>query len=231
MARKLEVAPQYFSELSRFIREPSFHVRSLTDQKAELDYAPWTAFATGTAIFASFLAIDAARSLIHFDRIVLLTMIIVSAFGFAVLFHAVARLALGGKASFLQVLCGSEYLIGFLVPLLAGGVFVVTSLASRSPGLDCSLGYFRVHSRMDVPTAGNQLLLSIVYLAAGVAAVYGIFRSFRFLRELESLSAWRTSIAIAISGLAIVLIQGQLEVYARLFSGQLKNLGAILTGS
>src|ERR1051325_12064408 len=115
MAKKLEVLPQYFTELSRFIREPSLHVRNLKDESAELEYAPWTAFAAGTAIFASLLAIDAARSQIHFDRIVLLTMLMISACGFAVVFHVVARFGMGGTASLLQVLCGSEYFVGFLV--------------------------------------------------------------------------------------------------------------------
>jgi hypothetical protein len=230
MPRNIEFAPQYFSEIWKFLRDPRYNIDNLTDPSKELSYSPWTAFVTGTAIFASILAIDAARSVRFFDRVVLVTVLLVSAIGFALIFHATAKL-LKGHASTVHVVCGVEYLLGFLVPSLFSVVYSVVLLISLSPGLQCNLGPFRLYCENLVPTTLNRILLSSAYLVLISGAAYSLYRAFVFFRELERLTAWKTLTAMGVAGAIIYSIQGQLGFYARLFSGQLDKVLKILSGS
>lgn len=229
MTRKIGFVPDYFSELWRFLREPTYNVDNLRDPSKQLTYPPWTAFVSGTAIFASILAVDAARSVQFFDRVVLVTEVLLSAISFALTFHGVAKL-LKGQASMVHVISGAEYLIGFLLPSLSITVYCVILLISLSPGLECGFGPLQLYCTNFVATLLNRVLLSAAYVVLITGAFYCAYRAFIFFRQLENLSIAKTLASMSTAGAVVYMIQGPLEFYSRVFSGQLDKVLKVLSG-
>ena len=225
----LEIAPQYFRELWIFFKTPNAHAECIkTPEQTPRPYQPWTAFVTGITIFLSILALDATQSVRHFDRVVFFTIVLSNALGFMLAFHLISK-ALGGRASLTQAICAGEYLVGFLLPSVTLVNYCIVSLVKLFPGVDCSLGYFTLDAI--VPTAFNRALITLAIGAMLFAIGFCVYRVFILFSQVEHLNFAKTVSAMIIACLPLILLHSWLGFLARLFSGQLRKIAGILTGS
>lgn len=224
----LSVGPRYFGELWAFLKSQQRCLESIQNPEKGNRYAPWTAFVTGIAIFLSVLALDAAQSVRHFDRIVFFVQILCFSAFFFVMLHSVAKV-LGGKGTLRQAIGAGEYVIGFLLPAVALAGYCVVYILNLFPGIDCSLGYLSLDSV--VPTVFNHALITLAIGLMILGIVYSVYRIYALFHKLEQLVLWKTLMAMAIAVAPIIYLHRRIEFMATLFSGELKKVASILTGS
>jgi len=225
---QLSVAPRYFGELWAFLKNQRSFIEAIKNPDLGHGYPPWTAFATGIAIFLSILALDAAQSVRHFDRVVFFVDVLCLASIFIVIFRGVARV-IGGKATLRQAIAGGEYLIGFLLPSLALSGYIAVLILNLFPGVNCSLSYLTLDSV--VPTAFNHALVSLAISMLILGIAYCGYRSYAMFLELEQLSHQKTIIAMCIAVVPLIALHRWIEFMARLFARELRAIAGILTGS
>ena len=224
----IAIVPRFFVELARFCWDPRDHIEKLVDSTEKPRYTPWMAFTAGVAICLSVLAVDAATAIRHFDRVVLFATFLVAFTLAAIGVHLIAWGA-GGRGRWVHTIATVEYLIGFVLPPIAVLAYITVYLVNLADGVSCSLGDFRSLGTT-VPTAFNKTLHSIylaVLLGSGVAFAW---LAVRCIAQVHRFNSVRAAIAVLAPTIAVFFCWSYVSFMAKLWSGSIHTIWAIVTG-